>query len=117
MPWLVTPGQFARRAELYQQFASLTAAGVPLLQAIEQLRRHPPHASFREPLRRLLAELDAGTTFAEAVQRAGSWTSAFDVALLDMEMSGMDGAALVASSVEQLLSSSVASASAQARTT
>lgn len=83
MPWLVTPGQFARWAELYQQFASLTAAGVPLLQAIEQLRRHPPRASFREPLRRLITELDAGATFAEAVQRTGSWTSAFDVALLD----------------------------------
>ncbi len=83
MPFLFTPGQFSRRAELYHQLSSLTAAGVGLLQALEQLHRFPPAAAFREPLRRVREQVQAGSTFTEAVQSSGNWTAAFDTALLD----------------------------------
>jgi len=83
MAWLVTPGQLARRAALYEQLASLIGAGVPLLQSLAQLRRHPPGGGWAEPLRRVQRELEAGATFAEAVRRAGGWANAFEVALLD----------------------------------
>lgn len=83
MPFLITPGQFSRRADLYHQLSSLTAAGIGVIQALEQLQRNPPSAAFREPLRRVQKEVQQGSTFTEAVQRSGTWTVAFDIALLD----------------------------------
>jgi len=78
-----TPGQFTRRAELYHQLAQLTAAGLPITKALEQLERHPPSRAFREPLRLLLQEIAAGFTFSEALSRTGDWISPFDLALID----------------------------------
>lgn len=78
-----TPGQFTRRAELYHQLAQLTAAGLPITKALEQLERHPPSRAFREPLRLLLKEIAAGYTFSEALSRSGRWISPFDQALVD----------------------------------
>jgi type II secretory pathway component PulF len=82
MPFFVRPGQFARQAEFYHQLAALTGAGVGLIPALDQLRRHPPSAAFRAPLGKLLDELNVGATFAEAVA-AGGWTTEFETAVLD----------------------------------
>lgn len=82
MPFLLTPGQLARRAELYHQLAALTDAGIGLIQALEHLHRHPPGAGFREPLRRVVGQLHAGATFSEAIL-AGDWVTPFEAALLD----------------------------------
>jgi len=78
-----TPGQFTRRAELFHQLAQLTAAGLPITKALEQLERHPPSRAFREPLRLLRKEIASGLTFSEALARTGDWVSAFDLALID----------------------------------
>ncbi len=78
-----TPGQFTRRAELYHQLAQLTAAGLPITKALEQLERHPPSRAFREPLHLLLKEIASGFTFSEALSRSGNWISPFDLALID----------------------------------
>jgi len=83
MPLIVTPGQLSRRSELYHQLAQLTAAGLGLVHAVEQLERHPPARSYRRPLGRALDELAQGFTFSESVQRAGGWTTDFDLALLE----------------------------------
>ena len=83
MPFLISPGQFSRRADLYHQLSSLTAAGVPLIQSLEQLIRNPPSAAFRGPLRRVLEQINHGSTFTEEVKHSGNWTVAFDLALLD----------------------------------
>jgi type II secretory pathway component PulF len=83
MPLIVTPGQLTRRSELYHQLAQLTAAGLGLIHAVGQLQRHPPSRSYRGPLRRVLDELAKGFTFSESMQRAGSWATAFDIALLE----------------------------------
>jgi len=80
---IITPGQFNRRAELYHQLAQLIAAGLPLQSALEQLERHPPARSFREPLSRMLQEIAAGFTFSEAIARSGDWVAPFDLALID----------------------------------
>jgi type IV pilus assembly protein PilC len=80
---LITPGQFARRAELYHQLGQLMAAGLPIVQALEQLQRHPPSRAFREPLQILMREIASGLTFAEAMERSGQWFSPFDLALVD----------------------------------
>lgn len=83
MPLLVTPGQLARRADFYHQLHQLTSAGIGVIQALELQRRSPPHPSFREPLTRILAQLQAGATFGHALHAAGPWLATFDVALLD----------------------------------
>jgi type II secretory pathway component PulF len=80
---IIAPGQFTRRAEVYHQLAQLTAAGLPLVRALEQLERHPPSRSFREPVGRLIKEIASGFTFSEALSRTGSWVSPFDLALVD----------------------------------
>ncbi len=77
-----TPSQFRRRSEFYHQLAQLTAAGVPLPAALEQLRRNPPGASYRPPIASLLKNLQDGCTFSESVQALGSWLPEFDQALL-----------------------------------
>ena len=64
---MVTPGQFTQRAEFYHQLAQLTAAGLGLVAALQQLQSHPPARSYREPLRKLLLELAAGRTLAEGL--------------------------------------------------
>jgi len=81
MPLIVTPRQFTQRAELFQQLAQFTSAGIPLVQALEQIKRSPPAPSFREPLQRLLDGLTKGATLAESLQSL-DWLPAFDLALI-----------------------------------
>ncbi len=83
MPLVVTPGQFAQRAEFYHQLAQLTAAGIGLTRALEQIQRNPPARSFRAPIQRLLEQIGGGSTFTESLQQTGAWLPAFDIALLD----------------------------------
>ncbi len=79
---ILTPGQFNQRAEFYHQLAQLTAAGLGLVRALDHLRRNPPAAAYRAPVRRLLDQLATGCSFTEAAQRADSWLPEFDIALL-----------------------------------
>jgi type IV pilus assembly protein PilC len=83
MSFIVTPRQFAQRAEFYLQLAQLTSAGIGVLRALEQLKRNPPARSFREPIQRLLDGLTQGNTFAESLQKMGAWLPEFDIALID----------------------------------
>ncbi len=89
MPLIVTPREMTLRAELYHQLASMTAAGLTLTQSLESLQRNPPNYSFRAPLAELIVYINQGSTFAESMQRLGTWVPAFDVALLQAgEQSG-----------------------------
>ena len=83
MPLLITPGQFTRRSEFYHQLAQLTAAGLGILQTLEQLKRNPPSGSFRAPIERAMEQIQKGCTFTESFQHAGQWLPAFDIALID----------------------------------
>jgi len=83
MSLFVTPGQHARRADLYHQLGQLTAAGIGIVEALEIQRRAPPSPSFRKPLDAILTKLSAGASFGEALQSARHWLTAFDIALLD----------------------------------
>ncbi len=80
---VIMPGQLARRAELYHQFASLTSAGLGISQTIEQLRRYPPARDFRLPLENVLREIARGFTFTESIRRSGDWLPDFDIALIE----------------------------------
>jgi type IV pilus assembly protein PilC len=81
MPFLTTPRQFTQRAELFHQIAQLTSAGIPIIRALEQIKRSPPSRSYREPLQRLLDGLARGATMTESLQ-ALDWLPAFDLALI-----------------------------------
>ncbi len=90
MALIVTPAQFSRRSAFYQQLASLTAAGLGLISALQQLQRTPPAHSYREPIRQMLRELAGGSTLSESLRRLDSrWLPEFDIALLQAgEQSG-----------------------------
>jgi type IV pilus assembly protein PilC len=81
MSLIVTPRQFSQRAELYHQLNQFTSAGIPIVRALEQIKRSPPAASFREPLQQLLDGLARGATLAEALQPL-NWLPEFDLALI-----------------------------------
>ena len=81
MPLIITPRQLTQRAELFHQLNQFTSAGIPIVQALEQIKRSPPARSFREPLQHLLDELAKGATLAESLQALG-WLPAFDLALI-----------------------------------
>lgn len=77
-----TPGQLTRRSQFYRQLGQLLAAGITLVSAMEMLSRKLPDRSYREPIHRILAEIQQGNTFTEALQSLGKWTPAFDLAMI-----------------------------------
>ena len=80
---IFTPGHLSRRADFYHQLGQLTGAGLGLVQALGQLKNHPPDRSYRQPIERLLEQIADGCTLTDALQRAGHWLPAFDTALLE----------------------------------
>jgi type II secretory pathway component PulF len=80
---IILPAQLTQRSEFYHQLAQLTGAGLGLIRALEQLRLHPPSLSYREPIRRVLHELNQGSTFAEALSRTDRWLPDFDITLVE----------------------------------
>jgi type II secretory pathway component PulF len=84
MPLVLTPRHLSQRAELYQQLASLTAAGIGFVSAAEMVRDSSPQRRLRERLTRLAGRLHDGATVAEAMSVLGSsWLPAFDRALIE----------------------------------
>ncbi|MGO8838741.1 MAG: type II secretion system F family protein [Limisphaerales bacterium] len=81
MSLIITPRQFTQRAELYHQLNQFTSAGIPIVRALEQIKRSPPAAAYGEPLQRLLAGLARGATLTESLQ-ALDWLPEFDLALI-----------------------------------
>ena len=82
MSIIVTPGPLEKRGEFYQQLGQLTAAGISLVNGLERLEQHPPSRADRAPLRQLLAQIQQGATFSEALRATGRWLPTFDIALL-----------------------------------
>jgi type II secretory pathway component PulF len=90
MPLIISPRHLTQRAELFQQLASLVAAGVGLIPALEIVQRSPPGRAWRAPISRLLEELNQGATFADALKCVGAgWAPPLDKALIQAgEQSG-----------------------------
>jgi general secretion pathway protein F len=83
MPGITTPRQLSRRAEFFHQFAQLISAGLPAMQALNHLRRRPPDRSFPPKIDLVLASIEQGATFTEAIRATGNWLPAFDLALIE----------------------------------
>lgn len=89
MALIVTAGQLARKADLYHQLGQLLTSGIGLIQALEVQERNPPSRSYRDPLRRIIRDLQEGRTFGEAVRDLPDWIPQFDASLLEAgEQSG-----------------------------
>jgi len=89
MSLIVTPGQLRVRAGFYQQLGQYTSAGIGLMQGLDQLQRHPPAPSYRNPITQLIKDLHSGCTLEESLRRLGKWVPSFDIALLQAgEQSG-----------------------------
>ncbi len=83
MPLFISPRQLNHRAHFYQQIGQLTAAGVPVVNALEMLVRNPPDAGYVAPIREMLAAISQGSTVTDALKRLGDWTPTFDIALIE----------------------------------
>ena len=68
---MVTPGQLARRAALFEQLAATIAAGLPLTKAIEIASRNRQIGISRALLEDLTRLLNEGHTFTDAMELAG----------------------------------------------
>jgi type IV pilus assembly protein PilC len=93
MAFILTPGEFTRRAEFYHQLSQLTSAGIGVVQALEQIKRNPPSAEYRRNVNRLLEELATGRTVGESLRSMPDWLPEFDITLIEAgEKSGrIDG--------------------------
>lgn len=80
---LLAPAGPAARALFYSQLSTLAQAGIPVLRALEQLARNPPHRSLRTLAADLLASVKEGGTFTDAFRHPASQTPVFDIALIE----------------------------------
>lgn len=80
---LLAPAGPAARALFYSQLATFAEAGVPVLRALEQLARTPPHRGLRTLAAGLLASVKEGGTFTDAFRHPSSHTPVFDIALIE----------------------------------
>jgi type IV pilus assembly protein PilC len=81
MPLIVTPGTFFKRANFYLQLSGMLSAGLPIIQALEMLKKNSPARHFRKPIEDTIRVLQGGSTFAEALKHA-DWIQEFDLALI-----------------------------------
>lgn len=80
----VTPWELNRRAQLYEQLASMIAAGVPLMNALEMAGRNPSVSASRKVIPVLIGHMQQGLTFTDSMVRTKGWLPDFDVALLSV---------------------------------
>ncbi len=83
MGLIVTPGQLKNQGEFYHQLASMTAAGVTIVQAIDMLRRSAPSRSLANLSNQLMQGIIRGQTFTEAMRATGRQLPEFDVSLIE----------------------------------
>ena len=79
---IFTPGQLTRRADFYYQLGQLTAAGLGVNVALQQLGRTSPSRPFQANIGAALLDLEGGATLSESFRRRAGWLPAFDIALL-----------------------------------
>ncbi|MBM3875991.1 MAG: hypothetical protein FJ386_04625 [Verrucomicrobia bacterium] len=77
------PGQLASRAELYHQARALTVAGVPLVKALEMLKKSPPSYGDRKPIGTVLESIQLGSTFIDGLRQTRGWLAPFDLSLIE----------------------------------
>jgi type II secretory pathway component PulF len=84
MSLIVTPSQINRRAQLYDQLASMIAAGVSLVNALEMASRNSSLRGSQKTILALISHLQEGRTFSDSMTKVQGWMPEFDVALLSV---------------------------------
>lgn len=82
MPTLLTPVSLLRHAELYEQWSTLLASGMPMLRALAILRRSRFARRYRGILERVGARLDQGESLPEALAPESRAFPRLDLVLL-----------------------------------
>jgi type II secretory pathway component PulF len=83
MALITTPGQLKQQGQFYLQLASMTRAGVTIVQAVEVLRKSPPNRKLGVIAGRIGETIERGATFTEAMRSIGRHLPEFDVALIE----------------------------------
>lgn len=83
MGFITTPGQLKSQGEFYHQLASMTAAGVTIVQAVEMLSRNAPSRRLSWLATQIKDSIIRGSTFTEAMRATGRRLPEFDVALIE----------------------------------
>ena len=83
MALITTPGQLKQQGQFYLQLASMTRAGVTIVQAVEVLRKSPPNRKLGVIAGRIGESIERGATFTEAMRSIGRHLPEFDVALIE----------------------------------
>src|SRR3954471_23424549 len=92
MALITTPGRLKQQGEFYLQLASMTRAGVTIIQAVDVLRKSPPNRRLGAIAARLGETMERGATFTDAIRSSGQHVPEFDVALIEAgETSGRLG--------------------------
>ncbi len=82
MALIVTPGTYFKRANFYLQLSGMLTSGIPIIQALELLKKNPPSRSYIQPIDHTIHRLQMGSTFVEALTATGRWLPEFDLALI-----------------------------------
>lgn len=83
MAVIITPQRLKEQGEFYYQLATLTGAGIPLMQAAEALRRSPPNRALRRVAETLISGMAQGATFTDSLRMTGRHLPEFDIALIE----------------------------------
>jgi type II secretory pathway component PulF len=83
MGFITTPGQLKSQGEFYHQLASMTAAGVTIVQAADMLSRNAPTRKLAALATQVKDGIVRGYTFTEAMKATGRELPEFDVALIE----------------------------------
>ncbi len=81
MGLIFLPTQLEHRGEFYHQTGCMMSAGVTVIKALEMQALSPPSPALKKPIQTLLAALEEGATFHEAIS-LGKWMTSFDIGLL-----------------------------------
>lgn len=82
MALVATPKLLQGRSEFYHQFGVLLQAGIPLIQALETLRRSLPAGEMTRRIPHLLHGVKQGLNLTESFLGTGAIVPSFDIALL-----------------------------------
>ena len=83
MALITTPGRLKQQGEFYLQLASMTRAGVTIVQAVDVLRKSPPNRKLGAMAGRIGETIQRGATFTDAIRSTGGHVPEFDVALIE----------------------------------
>jgi type II secretory pathway component PulF len=82
MAMLTTPRHLKQRAEFYRELGALLGAGVPAIQALQQITKHPPSGEYRRRLFRVVGRVQGGAALWEGLEAERGWLPALDLALV-----------------------------------